>query len=241
MAIVNQVISSVLENIALRKNSFKYCLGSKAIKGQVETLIKNMEQVAKPKTAGKQVRHREFLASLDEEQQQQPDQDPQQFLHDSQETEQVMMFDQDKIIETEDGQSVTVNKGTPIKVKAVRAHGWTDAMKRELLRVYILHAEDPLIRDPAGGMSRANARKQLKPICGKESIFVEGEQVKLQGFDLGNMALIMAQKGLKGQRGKGLYRVIDQYIDGLENKPNKEQVKEHEEGIMELAQALSHD
>lgn len=241
MAVVNQHISSVLENIAIRKNSLQYCMGSEAIKRQVETILKNMEQVARHKTVGKQVRHREFFESLDEEQQ--PDQDPQQVLHVSQEPQQVLVFDQDKVFETEDGESLLVMRGTPVKVKAVSSSGWTDPMKVQLLRMYILHAEDPLIRDTAGGTSRANARKQLKPIWSKESIIVEGEQVKLEMFDLGHMALIMAQKGVMGQRGrgKGLYRIIDQYIDKLEERPTKELVRQHVEGILKIAQDLSHD
>ena len=68
--VTNQLISGILEEIAIRKNSFQYCLGSTGIRKQVTEAVRNMEAASKPMTAvnaGKAVGPRQFLEAMNME------------------------------------------------------------------------------------------------------------------------------------------------------------------------------
>ena len=48
MAVFNQMVAGILEGIAIRKNTFKYSLGSEAIRKQLEETLRNMEAANRP-------------------------------------------------------------------------------------------------------------------------------------------------------------------------------------------------
>ena len=48
MAVFNQMVAGILEGIAIRKNTFKYSLGSEAIRKQLEETLRNMEAASRP-------------------------------------------------------------------------------------------------------------------------------------------------------------------------------------------------
>ena len=101
---------------------------------------------------------------------------------------------------------------------------WNDDMKLQLLTHYIQDAENLQERDTkTKKYSRKKTTKNLKPICQKASIIVNGKSVRLDTFDLDTMSKKLAFEGLSGQpSGEGLLDLIDVWNDktGLDIKEN---------------------
>ena len=73
-------------------------------------------------------------------------------------------------------------------------------MKLQLLTHYIQDAENLQERDTkTKKYSRKKTTKNLKPICQKASIIVNGKSVRLDTFDLDTMSKKLAFEGLSGE------------------------------------------
>ena len=93
---------------------------------------------------------------------------------------------------------------------------WNDEMKLQLLKLYLTHAEDILIRD-FGKTRRSAVRNQLKPIHATQSIILDGHMVKLDVLDIDIMAKELAYQGLSGQKsGEGLLNILDSWREEQE-------------------------
>ena len=105
-----------------------------------------------------------------------------------------------------------IKPNTPVKVMGVKRFEWTNSFLLELLKLYLTKAKDLTARD--SGTGRAKARAQLKPIHEKESIVIDGRQVRLDVLDLDTMAKKIAFQGLSWQpKGEGLMDVVDKWLE----------------------------
>ena len=148
--------------------------------------------------------------------------------------EQVLMFQQDKVLLTEGGEPMLVKKQTPVKILPVRIKNWNDERKLQLLKLYIIQANDPRARDTGGPSSRRVVRAQLEPIYAKESVVIDGEQVRLDVMNYDNLTRILACNGLtKQERGRGLVHIIDEFLARQED--NQVNLRERVDEVMEFA------
>ena len=154
--------------------------------------------------------------------------------------EQVLMFQQDKVLLTEGGEPMLVKKQTPVKILPVRIKNWNDERKLQLLKLYIIQANDPRARDTGGPSSRRVVRAQLEPIYAKESVVIDGEQVRLDVMNYDNLTRILACNGLtKQERGRGLVHIIDEFLARQED--NQVNLRERVDEVMEFAMKYCRD
>ena len=86
---------------------------------------------------------------------------------------------------------------------------WTPSMKLQLLELYILHAEDPLVRDltPTG---RANVKKMVSKILHKYIKMSDGSEKTLNTWTEDHIAAVLVSKGLLD--GKGMLHYVDEVM-----------------------------
>ena len=133
MAVVNPLLSEVLEKVAIRRVSEKFCLGSEAIRVQIKETLEILEEVAKKKTVKGSVpaTHHQVLADLDSWRLEERD------TADSEETfeipELVITSRAELMMATGNEEPKLVKPHTPIKFK-FRRIDWNDRMKCQVLR-----------------------------------------------------------------------------------------------------------
>ena len=120
---------------------------------------------------------------------------------------------------------------TPAKAWEGESLKWTDEMKLELLRVWIVKTENPMLRadTPSG---KSVFKEPMRTLMDEGvGILVRGDKVRLDtlvsekhGVDtLAGMLQGVQRKGLSGQRQKtpgkgGLVHLIDEWLEDKEDK-----------------------
>ena len=154
----------------------------------------------------------------------------------TQEIEQEITWDATKVITVPGQPHQVVLPHTPVKIRKVERINWTDEMKLQLLRLFIQFAKDVYARDKGGMTARRVMRAQLKPIWEKLSILVDDKEIRLDQFNLDNMAKIMVCNGLSGQTGgQGLVHLIDAWVE--DKGDNVVDIRDMVEDIMEFARS----
>ena len=145
-------------------------------------------------------------------------------------------FEQDMVLEIGD-QQINLPKGTPIKW-GTKPRNIDDHVKLELLEKYMKFAEDPLVRDPPGKF-RSKVKQQLQPIHESHKIKLEdGTFLRIEEYNLDNLATIFASRGFKFQGpGQGLYRVVDNYFEHIQEEPSIDKVRQCSDDIISWVKA----
>ena len=86
---------------------------------------------------------------------------------------------------------------------------WTNQMKLQLLELYIIHAEDPLLRDPTTS-GRATIKKQVEKLKHLHIMMADGTTETLDNWTVDHLAVILTTRGLI--KGKGMLFYIDEVM-----------------------------
>ena len=147
----------------------------------------------------------------------------------------VMMWEKDKVLVV-DGKPQFLQSMSPVKTLGVMRVEWKDPLKLDLLRLFLLYAEDIWVRDE--GQGRAKAKAQLRPIHSSKSITIDGKPVKLDIFDIDAMAKKLTFQGLSGQpKGQGLLNLVDAWV--AEQNQEVKDISGRLEEVMEYAKKFS--
>ena len=178
------------------------------------------------------------------------DQDAEEELESEPES-QVLTQSEDQMM-TLGAMSITVPANTPIIMTPVKDYkgtervNWTDGIKRQILRLFIKYALNPLKRPPPNMPKSKAVYKEQVPRDGilyGSSIYVDGEKISIASLcEPDTLYQHLGFRGLSGQKeggfGEGLVSLID-HVMAKEEEKTRDKVLELEEQIMELAAQLS--
>ena len=221
--IEHPLLKEVFADLAEEYN-YKYDMGNMGIRNQLGHILRKRgirKQETRKATQVKNPRmwmkKQEKGGEIEEESNNEKDDEDEEKIVDYEDEQQLGFWENDKVLVVGDKVQL-VKPHTPVKLLGVKRFEWTDACLLELLRVYIEKAGDLMARD-TGKTGRKNARAQLKQIHAKESIMVDGQDVRLDVLELDNIAKRIAYKGLSGQpEGEGLIRLLDKWLETQEEE-----------------------
>ena len=258
-AIGNDLVAELMLRMAIRRNSTEFNLGCNDIKEEIVAILETREDLYNPdadKEKPEQLLPKKYHQSF-KEKSKRPNEEPTPLLEESFEEEEetdLTRHDTAQDLTIGDITISNIQPHTPIQitpVKKKRGVKITDAIKRQVLKLYLRQAADPMKRPnkSAGPKSKA-VWKEMIPEHGdiyqKGCILVNGEETPLKSICMPDaLHQHFGWLGLTGQKkagwsgGTGLCHVIDFAMKDQEQ--TKEKVREMEKDIMDIAMMLSDD